>query len=116
MYFRYFDAQRLKSNDVKTLSKLCGNSNGFTCTGMAYDGNHFYIGNIGKETPETNGFHSEIMICNNDFTEIIDRIDIGSLFPDMEDVQGIAIDTSDNSIYFCSFSENIVRHIDNNYK
>lgn len=39
------------------------------------------------------------------------EIDLVALYPAIKSVQGVAIDTSDNTIWFSSTDENLVRHI-----
>lgn len=87
---------------------------GFTCTGLACDGEFFYIGNVGKKFPPTEYGRASIVVASFDFSTIINEIEIGSMFPEMKDVQGITIDKSDETIWFCSFAENKIRHIDLN--
>lgn len=93
-----------KNIDVQEI-KLLPNLNaseqtvGFTCTGMTY--NHldscWYIGNIGAYHPNE-GMKSSIIVMSKDFKQVEDSILLYKLFPDMVDVQGIAIDETDNSI------------------
>lgn len=90
---------------------------GFTCTGLCYDEDEklFYVGNIGINNPDyTDKIHSTIEVINEDFTAHNRRIDVGTFFSSMGDIQGISIDYSDNTIWFCSFAENKVRHITKN--
>lgn len=88
---------------------------GFTCTGLAFDAVEkcFYIGNIGKRRFDSKeNIHSTIVVLDKNFSFIVKQIDIGNIFPEMGDVQGLTIDSSDDTIWFCSFQENMVRHID----
>lgn len=84
---------------------------GFTCTGLVYDKNEdvFYIGNIGKDLPTTEGFKSTIVKVSKDFTENLGEIKLYEIFKDMDDIQGLTIDYSDDSFWFCSFAENKIR-------
>lgn len=86
---------------------------GFTCTGLTYHENEnvFYVGNIGKSLPQTAGFRPTIVKLSEDFSEVLGEIPLYEIFPSMEDIQGLAIDYSDNSIWFCSTGENMIRHI-----
>lgn len=87
---------------------------GFTCTGLTYDNKEdvFYVANIGKATPKTEGFKSTIVKVSKDFKENLGEIKLYETFKEMSDIQGLTIDYSDNSFWFCSFSENKIRHID----
>lgn len=84
----------------------------FTCTGMTYNtvDSCWYIGNIGARSPKDD-FQSSIMVMNSDFTAVKRQLSIYEVFPEMVDVQGVAVNESDQSIWFCSFSEDMVRHI-----
>jgi len=86
---------------------------GFTCTGIAYDPveNVYYIGNCGKARFEDEQFHATIVKVSKDDFQYIDEIRLYEIYPAMSDIQGITIDTSDNTIYFCSTIENRIRHI-----
>lgn len=86
---------------------------GFTCTGLAYDSatDTFLVGDIGKLLPSSGTIKSQIVRMSSDFTSIEETIPLYTTFPSMSDVQGITIDTSDGSIWFCSPSENLIRHI-----
>lgn len=86
---------------------------GFTATGLAYDTSEqvFYIGNCGKMIPDEINFKATIVKISNNWSEKIGEIELYKIFPGMDDIQGLTIDTRDNSIWFCSFGENKVRHI-----
>lgn len=89
---------------------------GFTCTGLVYDKNEevFYVGNIGKSLPEVEKFKSTIVKLSKDFKKNLGEIKLYQTFDNMEDIQGLTIDYTDNSIWFCSWAENKIRHIDKN--
>lgn len=86
---------------------------GFTCTGLTYDNKKdvFYVGNIGKATPKTEGFKSTIVKVSKDFKRNLGEIKLYETFKEMSDIQGLTLDYSDDSFWFCSFSENKIRHI-----
>jgi len=86
---------------------------GFTCTGLAYDAAEdiFYAGNIGKALPATPGFASTIVKLSSDFMTNTGEIDLHTVYPSMSDIQGLTIDTSDDTIWFCSYAENKIRHV-----
>jgi DNA-binding beta-propeller fold protein YncE len=89
---------------------------GFTCTGLCYNQNDevFYIGNIGVISPDhIKELNSSIEIIDKNF-KYMGRIPIGNIFPEMKDVQGIAYDLSDSTIWFCGFDGNRVFHINKN--
>lgn len=104
----------LSSTDVVPLPDIYNNGHGWTCTGLAYDSdsNTFLVGDIGKELPSSTGFASQLVRVSADFTEVVEQIPLYTNFSNMSDVQGVTIDTSDGTIWFCSTFENLVRHID----
>lgn len=103
----------LNASSVVPLPDIYGNGHGWTCTGLAYYDNSFLIGDIGKELPTSQGFASQIVRVSTDFQTVIETIPLYQTFPNMADIQGIAIDR-DGTIWFCSTSENLVRHINTN--
>ena len=106
----------LNASSVIPLPNIYNNGHGWTCTGLAYDvlTNTFLVGDIGKELPSSQGFASQIVRVSYDFSAVIGTIPLYTIFSNMSDVQGITIDTSDRTIWFCSTSENKVRHINSN--
>lgn len=104
----------LNASQSVPLPDIYNNGHGFTCTGLAYDtsNNTFLIGDIGKTTPSTPGFASKIIRVSFDFLTVVEQINLYTEFPNMSDVQGITIDNSDGTIWFCSTSEKKIRHID----
>lgn len=103
----------LNATSVVSLPDIYGNGHGWTCTGLAYDAssNTFLAGDIGKALPSSSGFASQIVRVSFDFQTVIESIPLYTSFPNMSDVQGIAIDPTDGTIWFCSTSENLIRHI-----
>lgn len=103
----------LTASSVVPLPDIHGNGHGWTCTGLAYDAssNTFLVGDIGKALPSSSGFASQIVRVSFNFQTVIETIPLYTSFPNMQDVQGITIDTSDGTIWFCSTSENLIRHI-----
>lgn len=104
----------LNATSTVELPDIHNNGHGWTCTGLAYDAktNTFLVGDIGKELPSSAGFASQIVRVSEDFTTVEETIPLYTTFSEMDDVQGVAIDTTDNTIWFCSTSENLIRHID----
>lgn len=115
-----FDGLPIPTGDLNASQKILlpdvhGNGHGFTCTGLAYDETNdvFLVGDIGKALPSSSGFASQIVKLSSDFGTVEGTIPLYTTFTNMQDVQGITID-SDGSIWFCSTSENLIRHIDSN--
>lgn len=103
----------LTSSSIVVLPDIHENGHGWTCTGLAYDANTdtFLVGDIGKALPSSSGFASQIVRMSHNFQTVVEQIPLYTSFPNMRDVQGITIDTTDGTIWFCSTSENLVRHI-----
>ncbi len=106
----------LVASKAEPLPDIYGNGHGWTCTGLAHDEttDTFLVGDIGKALPSSSGFASQIVRVSADFSTVIEQIPLYTSFPNMLDVQGITIDTSDDTIWFCSTSENLIRRIDKN--
>lgn len=103
----------LTTSEAVALPDIYDNGHGWTCTGLAYDADSdtFLVGDIGKELPSSSGFASKLIRVSSDFGTVVEQIPLYTAFPNMQDVQGVTIDTSDGTIWFCSTSENLVRHI-----
>lgn len=104
----------LTADSTVALPDIYNNGHGWTCTGLAYDTktDTFLVGDIGKALPSSSGFASKIIRVSDDFSTVVEQIPLYTSFSNMQDVQGITIDTSDDTIWFCSPHENLVRHID----
>lgn len=104
----------LVASSTIELPDIYNNGHGWTCTGLAYDAetDTFLVGDIGKALSSSSGFASKLIRVSHDFSTVVEQIDLYTSFPNMQDVQGVAIDTSDGTIWFCSTSENLIRHID----
>ena len=102
----------LSATEEIPLPDLYLTGKGFTCTGLAYDENNdtYLVGEIGALQPGEKR-QSSIIRLSADFTKVEEKIPLYNLFPNMEDVQGITIDTSNKSIWFCSSHENKIRNI-----
>lgn len=85
---------------------------GITCTGLAYDASDdtFWIANHGQAT-SSSPFTPSIMNVSKDGQTNLSEILLKPLFPAIESVQGLVVDTSDNSLWFVSRLENLVRHV-----
>ncbi len=86
---------------------------GFTCTGLSYDETEdiFYVGNVGQGLPSEEGFKQTIVKLSKDGKTNLGEIKLFEAFPEMKNIQGLTIDKSDDTIWFCSFDENKIRHI-----
>lgn len=95
------------------LPDIYGSGHGFTCTGLAYDSSTdtFLIGDFGEDLPSGTDYGAKIIRMTSDFSEVVEQIPLSTLFPDMGGVQGITIDITDGTIWFCSPDERLIRHI-----
>ena len=105
----------LNATSQIALPDIYNNGHGWTCTGLAYDpsSNTFLVGDIGKALPSSQGFASQIVRVSFDFSTVVETIPLYTTFANMQDVQGITLD-SDGTIWFCSTSENKIRQINKN--
>lgn len=106
----------LDASQKIALPDIYGTGHGWTCTGLAHDDltSTFLVGDIGKALPSSAGFASQIVRVSSDFLTVLETIPLYTTFTSMQDVQGITIDTTDGTIWFCSTSESLIRHIDTN--
>lgn len=111
------NCEKLYADDMLKLPDLERKDIGFTCTGLFWDEEKqcFLIGNAGKYSAEDEHFRAGIVIVEKDFSTIRNEIPCHLEFHGMRDVQGVAGER-DGSIWFCSYGENKVRHIDENGK
>ncbi len=103
----------LTANQKINLPDLYEAGKGFTCTGLSYDliNNCFLVGDIGILKPNSGTIRSQIIKMSADFSSVLGTIPLYERFPSMADVQGITIDTRNNTIWFCSPGENKIRNI-----
>ena len=106
----------LNASSVVPLPDLYETGKGFTCTGLSYDvaNNTFLIGDIGILLPNGGTIKSQIVRVSADFQTVIGTIPLYNTFSGMGDVQGITIDTSDDTIWFCAPSVNKIYHTNTN--
>ena len=103
----------LTASSVVVLPDIHDSGYGWTCTGLAYDVNTdtFLVGDIGKTLPSSPNFASQIVRVSHDFHTVVEEIPLYTSFANMSEIQGITIDTTDGTVWFCSTTENLVRHI-----
>lgn len=85
---------------------------GFTCTGIARapDGT-WWLGNDGREDVADLTYAPSLVHLSADFATKLGEILLMPLFPSILTVQGVAYDTSDDTLWFCSTDESKVRHV-----
>lgn len=104
------------TNNIAKLSNFytSKNNNGFTITGLAYDltNNYFLCGNIGKEHPtDSTPINSSIVVLDSSLNNVLFQIELAKNLQIKGDIQGVTIDSVNNSIWFCDFGENKVYNI-----
>lgn len=103
----------LNASETIPLPDLYETGKGFTCTGLAFDEteNVFLVGDIGILQPNSGALQSQIVKLSDDLLTVEGTIPLYTVFANVFDVQGICIDTSDNTIWFCSPSRNYIGHV-----
>ena len=85
---------------------------GFTCTGLAYDASTdtFWMGNDGRGPSGDTTHESSVINVSRDGTTIISEIDADSVYTGATSVQGVTVDTSDDTLWFALPEENRIVH------
>lgn len=96
-------------------AQFSANGLGFTCTGLTYDKNEsiFYVGNYGKMKPTDSETHHSIVKLSKDCSNIIDEINLSNI-SNINDVQGVAIDTATNTLWVVSQLDKAIYNIEKN--
>lgn len=87
---------------------------GFTCTGLERDPTDgtWWVGDDGRHTEASPGVQQTALLrLSSDFTTILTTVDLKTLYPTIGTVQGVAYDTSDDTLWIASTDENLIRHI-----
>ncbi len=102
----------LSASSIVPLPDLYEEGKGFTCTGLAYDEttNTFLIGDIGTLLPGGT-CQSQIVRLQTDLSTVVETIPLYEKFSNMGAIQGVTIDNSDSTIWFCSPDESKIRNI-----
>ena len=100
----------LDTSDVILLPDLYEEGKGFTCTGLAYDEatNTFLVGEFGALLPD-DPVTGSIVRMSDDFSRVVETIPLYNTVT--KGVQGVALDTHDNTIWFCYPNGNRIWHI-----
>lgn len=84
---------------------------GFTITGLCFDGTNLWASNHGKILEATETWTPSIIKMSLTGT-LLDELDVKATFPSLESVQGIAYDTTDDTLWFVDLDAGTVHHID----
>ncbi len=107
-YYNYgaLTAQTLPDGAGSDLGK------GITGTGLAYDATNdsFWIANHGQ-AQASDPYTPSVMNVSKDGATKISELVFTTQFPAMQSIQGIAVDTSDNTLWIASKVENLIRHV-----
>lgn len=101
----------LNASRTVPLPDLYEAGKGFTCTGLAYDATTgtFLVGDIGILLPNSGTIQSQLVRLSADFTTVVETMPLYSFLSG--DVQGVTIDTSDNTIWVCAPSDGKLYHV-----
>ncbi len=86
---------------------------GFTITGLTYSAidNTFYAGNYGKVYTSDTVVNNTIVHLSSDLTTNLGEIELNNIYSDLNEVQGVTVDTSDDSLWFVSPGNKKAYHI-----
>lgn len=86
---------------------------GFTITGLAYDGTDdtFWAGNDGRNVEGDTTHQPSLVHLDKNGGVKMSEIDLGVLYPSAKSIQGVTVDTSDQTLWFVSQDEGVIRHI-----
>ena len=100
----------LTASEVIPLPDLYETGKGFTCTGLTSDGTYYYIGDIG--TLNGTSYNSQIVVTR-DFVNVERTIPLYSL-SGFNIIQGVAYDSSDDTLWCCDADGSKIYHITKN--
>jgi hypothetical protein len=85
---------------------------GFTCTGIAYDSvlDCFWVGDDGRQDAADLTYQPTIVQLSRDLTTVLSVINVYDIIPGGTSVQGVTIDTTDNTLWFCMVLSNTIYH------
>jgi hypothetical protein len=86
---------------------------GFTITGLTYSAidNTYYAGNYGKVYTSDTVVNNTIVHLSSDLTTNLGEIELKNIYSDVTEVQGVTVDTSDDSLWFVSPGNKKAYHI-----
>jgi hypothetical protein len=86
---------------------------GWTATGIVHDpvDDVFWIANHGQAKKTETTYRPSIVKMNKDATSVLAQIDVKSLFPDNTTIQGLTLDTSNQSLWFVAAEQNKIRNV-----
>ena len=93
------------------LPDLYETGKGFTCTGLAYDGNYYYVGDIG--TLSGVNYRSQIVVTP-DFVNVERTIPLYSIYSGFQIVQGVAYDATSDTLWCVDAGGNKVYNLTKN--
>jgi hypothetical protein len=89
---------------------------GWTATGLVHDpvDDVFWVANHGQAKKTTVNQTPSIIKMNKDATAILAQIDVKSLYPDNTTIQGLTLDTANQSLWFAASQQDKIRNITKN--
>jgi hypothetical protein len=85
---------------------------GFTGTGMCLlPDNTWLIGDHGLNVSGSpNPYVSALVRTSFDFKTPLGAVTMAQFYPGIQSIQGVTLDTSDNTVWFCDYNGNAIRH------
>lgn len=85
---------------------------GFTCTGIALDSSDgtLWIANDGRSNGADSSHRAGLVNVTTAGVLVVER-DLSGAYPSMTTIQGVVYDATDDTLWFCSTAENLVRHV-----
>ncbi len=86
---------------------------GWTATGLVHDPveDVFWVGNFGKVKKGDPGESPSIVKMNKDATKILTQINVKNIFPGNTTIQGLTLDSKNQSLWFAAPVENKIRNV-----
>lgn len=85
---------------------------GFTCTGITLDTSDstLWIANDGRSNASDVTYRAGLVNVTTAGALVVER-DLSAAYPSMTTIQGVVYDAVDDSLWFCSTAENLIRHV-----
>ncbi len=86
---------------------------GFTCTGLAYDpiDNNWWVGNDGRNVVADVTYQPSLVNLSLNGASKVAELDMLVPYASMQTLQGVAYDTTDNTLWIASTDEGKVHHV-----
>jgi hypothetical protein len=103
--FTYISAQTFPDASGSLATK------GFTCTGLCLDNDDTWlVGNDGRQTDADETYEASIVKVSKDGTTKLWELVLNPIYPEAESCQGVCIDPTNDSLWWCSYGEGLLRN------